>query len=234
MERTKDWKAIVAPRVLIVGENSTLQWSDEVIEYVMFLDYYFRNKPYDHGERSRYTEAASILKCVNELSADRYRPQHVCATNLSIEILARPLKGKHILIPERDAIAGVKRINKIITDNPSIETVFVMSVQANYWLQKLGLYASDAAFLHGAQPRTVGIESDKPYYQPVDPKAFNSVCGNIYQAQTGTRTINVVPILPAKDYPLYGLNEERFSAAYDAVKAHFASLEQPSTESTPL
>lgn len=224
MEKTKDWQAVVKPRVLVVGENATLQWSCEVIEYVMFLDYYFRDKPYDHGERSRYTEAAAILRCVNELSADRYRPQDVSATNLSMEILDRPPRGKHILIPEKEAVSGVKRITKLLANNPTIESVFVMSIQANYWLQKLGFYGDNPQFVHGAQPRRVGLESPKPYYQPVDAKVFNEVCGNVYKAKIGEREMNVVPILPAKDYPLYGADIDRFSDAYAVVASFFAKL----------
>lgn len=225
MAKTQDWTAVVTPKVLIVGENATLQWTDDVIEYVMFLDYYFRPMPYDHGERSRYTEAASIFKCINDLSSDRYRAQDVAGTNLSMNLLERPQRGKHILIPQRDAVSGTKRIQKILTDNPTIETVFVMSIQANYWLQKLGFYGdNNEKFLHGAQPRTVGLESNRAYYQPVDAKVFNDVCGKVYQTNVGSRTINIVPILPAKDYPLYGANEERFAAAYEAVKSYFASL----------
>lgn len=224
MERTKDWTAVTVPRVLVVGENATLQWSDQVIEYVMFMDYFFREKPYDHGERSRFKEAASILRCVNELSGDRYRPQEVSATNLSMEILERPAHGKHILIPERDAILGMKRIYKTLVDNPTIETVFVMSIQVNYWLQNFGFYGDNPEFVHGAQPRTVGITATKPYYQPVDAKAFNDVCGKVYETKIGTRSVRVVPILAAKDYPLYGADIERFSDAYASVAAYFKAL----------
>ena len=51
--RTKDWKAINTPQILVVGEDSNLQWSETVAKYAMFADYYFRNFPEDHGERSR-------------------------------------------------------------------------------------------------------------------------------------------------------------------------------------
>lgn len=43
--RTKDWKAINNAKVLVVGEDSNLQWSESVPEYVMFADYYFRGFP---------------------------------------------------------------------------------------------------------------------------------------------------------------------------------------------
>lgn len=230
MEQTKDWTAVVTPRVLLVGENATLQWSDQVIEYVMFLDYYFRDKPYDHGERSRYKEAQSILRCINELSSDRYRAQEVYATNLSMEQLKRPPHGKHLFIPESEAVLGMKRIYKILVDNPTIETVFLMSLQVNFWMQTFGFYSSDEQFVHAAQPRRAGITESKPYYQPVDAKAFNNVCGNVYHCKIGERAINVVPILPAKDYPLYGANIGRFSAAYEKVKEYFAAMNKAEKE----
>ena len=63
--RTKDWKAINNANVLVVGEDSNLQWSETVPEYVMFADYYFRSFPEDHGERSRNaSELQQITKII--------------------------------------------------------------------------------------------------------------------------------------------------------------------------
>lgn len=60
--RTKDWKAVESAKVLVIGEDSNLQWSDAVPEYVMFADYYFRSFPKDHSERSRNVEAYGKIR----------------------------------------------------------------------------------------------------------------------------------------------------------------------------
>lgn len=220
--KTQDWTSVVTPTALLVGENSTLQWSDEIIEHVMFMDYYFRPKPYDLGERSRYTEAKTNFDHIADISCGRYRPEQLYATNLCLDPLERAPKGKRLLIPEAKAAQGLKHIRKILKDNPSIETVFVMSMQANYWLQKLGFYGDDAAFMHGAQPRNAGLDNVPPYYQPVDGKVFGLICGNIYEAKG--LPVKVVPIVSAKDYPLREANLERYGKAYETIQGYFRGL----------
>ncbi|MFI3283425.1 MAG: hypothetical protein SNG10_08050, partial [Rikenellaceae bacterium] len=96
--KTADWGSVVTTTTLLIGENSTLQWKDEVIEHAMFLDYYFRHAPYDLGERSRYSEARTIFDTLSEITSGECRPEQVHGTLLSNEILPRPPKGKHILI----------------------------------------------------------------------------------------------------------------------------------------
>ena len=66
--RTKDWKAINTPQILVVGEDSNLQWSETVAKYAMFADYYFRNFPEDHGERSRNVESRNLFDYIMELT----------------------------------------------------------------------------------------------------------------------------------------------------------------------
>lgn len=221
-KKTQDWSSVITPKVLIVGENSTLQWSEEVIDHVMFLDYYFRHMPYDHGERSRYVEARSVFDAITALSAGRYRPEQVYATNIAMDELVRPPRGKHLLIPEKSARQGVAHIRNILKDNPSIETVFAMSIQTNYWMQHIGLYGGDADFLHGAQPRNVGITSPLPYYQPVNAKVFGDICGRIFDIEGAEAKL--IPILAPKDHPLSEVNYERFGAAYESVRQYFSTL----------
>ena len=80
--RTKDWKAINTPQILVVGEDSNLQWSETVAKYAMFADYYFRNFPEDHGERSRNVESRNLFDYIMELTGHQLTPEDVYITNL--------------------------------------------------------------------------------------------------------------------------------------------------------
>lgn len=217
--RTKDWKAIDNAKVLVVGEDSNLQWSETVPEYVMFADYYFRSFPKDHGERSRNVEARNLFNYINKLTGGQVLPEEVYITNLCNDDVEPSPKGKRVFIPEAKALKGIAHIEWILEQNPSIQYVLAMSLQTNYWLQKGEFYEADAAFLKAAEPRRTGMECIQPYYQPVDGKAFTAVCGKCYDALRFP--IKVIPILPAKDYPLSEQNAERYGEAYDQISNYF-------------
>lgn len=221
--RTADWPSVIAAKVLLVGENSTLQWKDEVLEHAMFLDYYFRHAPYDLGERSRYSEAKAIFDALSDMTNGVCRAEEVHATLLSNAILPRPPKGKRILIPVQEAKDGMEHICGVLKRNPTIKYIFVMGLQANLYLQKLGLYdcgEMSEAFIYGAQPRRVGVNAYDPYYQPVDAKPFREICFKRYEA-TNYPGVVVIPILPVKSYPLSGVELTHFGANYEALKASF-------------
>lgn len=219
MIKTKDWKASKEAKVLIIGENSTLQWSDEVIPYVMFLDYFFRKKPEDLGERSRFTEAMLVFELIDKLTDGWCATRELYATNLSHDILNRPPKGKKILIPEGCAKEGVERIGEILKANPSIKYVFAMGMQVNYYLQKFGFYGEEEFYIKGATPRNMGLDSEPPFYQPVNAKVFNDICGVFYKSSEFD--VKVIPILPARDYPLSEQNLEKFGKTYNNIRNHF-------------
>ena len=214
--RSKDIKATNA-KVLVIGEDSNLQWNDNVPEYVMFADYYFREFPQDGGERSRNVEARNLFEHIMGFTSNRIKSTEIYFTNLCNDyIAAKPPKGKRQLIPENMALKGLDHVYWILEQNPSIQLVFAMSLQTNYWLQKSGFYGEDEKFIHGAQPRRVGLDSAAPYYQPVDGKAFSLICGNIYDAPK--YRVKVVPTLAARDYPMNESNSERYKAAYERVR----------------
>lgn len=223
--KTADWQSVVTTEVLLIGENSTLQWKDEVLEHAMFLDYYFRHAPYDLGERSRYSEARTIFESLEDMSSGVCRAERVHGTLLSNEILARPPRGKHILLPEEEAKSGLKHINEILKRYPTIKYIFVMGMQTNYYLQKFGFYSSaefTEEFIHGAEPRRTGINSPNPYYQPVNAKPFRNICFKRYRAEQYP-DIEVIPILPVKSYPLSGSDLANFEENYEQLKASFAT-----------
>ncbi|MEG0796620.1 MAG: hypothetical protein RR397_08990 [Odoribacter sp.] len=220
--RAKDWKSVKTAKVLLIGEDSNLQWSDDVPEFVMFANYYFREFPTDHGERSRHVEAQNLFAHLREVTAGKFKPDEVYVTNLCREPLPHAPKGKRVLIPEERAQEGLEHIQWILIANPSIEWIVPMSLQVNYWLQKLDFYTTDPSFLTAAEPRRTGMNNGEPYYQPVDGKAFSQICGSMYEAKE--QTAKVVPILPAKDFPLRERNLEVFGEAYKKLKTYFSSL----------
>ena len=217
--RTKDWKAINSAKVLVVGEDSNLQWSETVPEYAMFADYYFRAFPEDHGERSRNVEARNLFNYITKLSGNQVTPEDIYITNLCNDHVEPAPKGKRVFIPEDKALKGIEHIKWILSQNPTIEYVFAMSLQTNYWLQKGGCYEGSAEFLSAAEPRRTGTENDQPFYQPIDGKAFIQVCGNCYDAKSFP--VKVIPILPAKDFPLSEQNMERYGEACKKVSGYF-------------
>lgn len=209
--KTKEWASVTEPNTLLIGESSMLQWSDQIIDYVMFLDYYFRPKPYDLGERSRYAEAKNIFEMMQTLTGGECRPQNLYATNLTYDMIPRPPKGKRLLITSEQAKKGIKDIEKILRDNPTITTVFAMDMQTNYYLQLLGFCQADPEYLRGAEPRRIGI--NEGYYQPVDGKVFRKICCKKFNINCNNSTL--IPILHPKEYPLRGENVEIYRELYE-------------------
>lgn len=217
--RTKDWKSINAAKVLVIGEDSNLQWSETVEKYAMFADYYFRAFPEDHGERSRNVESRNLFNYIMKLTGNTVVPEEIYVTNLCNDNVEPAPKGKRTFIPEEKALKGIEHIKWILSENPSIKYVFAMSLQTNYWLQKAAFYGSDTHFLQAAEPRRTGMECISPFYQPVDGKAFRNVCGRMYDANHFP--VKVIPILPVKDYPLSTQNETLYGEAYEQIANFF-------------
>jgi hypothetical protein len=224
---TADWISIVEPEVLLVGENSTLQWKYDVADYAMFLDYYFEHAPYDLGERSKYSEAKSIFAYLSEISADKCRPEKVYGTLLCNEVLQRPPLGKHMFVSEAIAKDGLTHIRKLLKENPTIKYVYVMGLQTNYYLQKLGFYNCGdftEKFLKGAEPRRVGATANRSFYQPVDAKPFREVCFKTYEIPE-FEGLKLIPILPIKSYPLKDSELNNFGDSFDNLKKCFETIE---------
>lgn len=221
--RTSDWPSVLEAKVLLIGENSTLQWKDEVIKYAMFLDYYFDHPPYDLGERSRHSEAKTIFEYLKEMTAGECRPEQVYGTLLCNDALYRSPKGKHIFIPEKQAKNGILHITRILRENPTIQYVFAMGLQTNYYLQKLGFYDCGEfteQFVKGAEPRRDGVSSYDPYYQPVNAKPFREVCFKMYDTKEFPE-IKIIPILPVKSYPLKDSELVNFGENFKKLKLQF-------------
>lgn len=192
-------------RVLVIGHDPRLQSSGSLAEYAFFADYFFRPEPAQASERAKYQLAEAVYGYVNYLTGNCYGTNELVLTNLCNLPLPHAPRFKTAWIPEAEAQAGLDAIRAIL-DQSSIELVFAMSQQVNYWLQKLGFYPAMAVFLERAEPLSEGLQHDPPYYEPTKSRAFQLICGQCYS--DGQRA--VVPILHVKNWPLKG----RFAAAY--------------------
>lgn len=214
--RSKDWKPKETAKLLVIGEDPNLQWSEQLPEYPMFADYYFRKVPYDHGERSRYVEAKNLFDMIKKLTDYTIPITSVYITHLCNESLERAPKGKRTLIPENLALRGVDHIRWILEQNPEIELILACSMQTNYWLQKSGLVPANETFLKGAEPRRTGIQNDPPFYQPVNAKVFQEICGK-FSYLTENPSVRILPLLPVRDFPLHDRNKEQYGAIYEEI-----------------
>ena len=221
--KTSDWASILDAKFLLVGEHPTLQWKDEVVEYAMFLDYYFSAAPYDLGERSRHSEARNIFTYLKDMTDMYCTPELVYGTLMCSAPLSRPPKGKHTLLPATYAENGLLRINRILKENPTIKYIFVMGMQANYYLQKLGFYSCGEfgdAFLRGAEPARLGLAGKEKFYQPVNAKPFRDICFKPFDV-VDHAGVKIIPILPHKSYPLYDSNLNNFGDSLEDLREFF-------------
>ena len=155
------------------------------------------------------------------------KPESVYGTLFTNAFLARPPKGKHILVPEKCTNDAVMHISNILKENPTIKYIFVVGLQANYYLQKKGVYECGeltADFLKGAEPRRAGLSDDEPYYQPVDAKPFRKICFKAYDAKKYDG-VKIVPILPIKSFPLRGSELDNFGFNYESLIDYFKTVE---------
>ncbi|MFK5890432.1 MAG: hypothetical protein QM486_06855 [Flavobacteriaceae bacterium] len=198
--KTQDWKSKEKAKVLLIGHDPRLQKSDTIADFVLFADYFFRPIPTNHSEKRKFGLAKSTFDYLTYLTNHKIRPEQVYITNLCNNSLPHSAKGKTVFIPESEAIKGIENIKSILRENPSIEIIFSMSLQVNYWLQKLEFYHSDNDFVVNSEPRTNGKNHEFPFYQPAKSKTFLTICGNQYKIYEGNQIL--IPILHTKNFPL--------------------------------
>ncbi len=215
---TKDCIPTVKPRVLLIGHDPRLQNSDTIASTVLFADYYFKKKPSGGSELKKYNLASSTFEQLLYLTNGTIKPEEVYITNLCNEVLPHAPKRKTVYISEDKAKDGLERIKKILTENTEIEFVFPMSLQVNYWLQKLDFYESSEIFLKYSEPCEAGIQNIEPYYKPKVDKSFLRICGQIFHTKNGNQ--KVIPILHSKNFPLNS-RLIAYSPAYENIKKYF-------------
>jgi hypothetical protein len=217
--QTLDWKPKEnTPRALLIGHDPRLQQSDTQAEYVLFANYYFDNTIKDRALKSKYGLAASAFNQITNITNGKIKPEEVYITNLCNLALPHAPKGKTVYIPEDKAREGFENIKRIITENPGIEYIFPMSLQVNYWLQKLGLYDSNDDFVEKSSPKAKGFLNEPPYYEPKEKSPFLMICGYKYQVKEATQAL--IPILHAKCFPL-NKKYRAYEPAYERVRDYF-------------
>jgi hypothetical protein len=218
-QAVKDWKSKLPAKVLIIGHDPRLQKSDTIAEYALFADYYFQGEPKSKSEKHKYDLAKSTFEQILEITCDKFKPEEFYLTNLCNTALPHAPKGKTVLISEDKATAGIKHIRQILKENLTIEFIFPMSLQVNYWLQKLEFYSSDTDFVKETEPKEKGIKNTEPYFEAKKSRTFLKVCGNQYRITNGKQI--VIPVLHSKNYPLKA-NFSAYLSNYEKTRNIFA------------
>jgi len=214
---TKPWGNPEKAKILVIGHDPGLQNSPTIASYCFFADYYFQSKPIISRELSKYGLAESPFNCIRDLTAGQFSDDKILITNLYNEELKPSPRGKTNYIPHDKAEVGLKAIKSLIHKS-SVKLIFPMSQQVNYWLQKLGFYATDTLFLEKSEPKPSGVENQPPYYQPRQSGAFKEICGGKYIVD---KQYFLFPILHIKSYPLKGnflTYEENYSNCKKELK----------------
>lgn len=216
--KTLDWKSLEEAKILVIGHDPRLQLSDTLASYVFFADYYFKSEPKGGAEKRKYGLAKSAFEHILYLTNNKFKAEQIYLTNLCNEALPHAPKGKTVLIPEEKAINGINNIKQILSTNPSIELIFPMSLQVNYWLQKLEFYDGSNEFVANTEPKIVGLKNTPPYFEPMKSGTFKLVCGNKYKSKNSNHI--VIPILHTKNFPLTN-NFKTYEACYQMIKEYF-------------
>jgi hypothetical protein len=178
---TRPWGSPEKARVLVIGHDPRLQVSGTLATYCFFADYYFRAKPTQKTELAKYQLAEAVFACVGDLTGGHIPDDEVLVTNLCNQALRRPLGRKIVFIPKEKAEQGLTEIRALLKGS-HIRLIFPMSQQVNYWLQALGFYPANNAFVEASKPKEIGTKNDPPYYEPSRPGAFKGVCGRKFIA----------------------------------------------------
>jgi hypothetical protein len=217
---TKDWGNLQEAKVLVIGHDPRLQKSSTIADCCFFANYYFRPMPTQKNEQRKYSLAKSVFDYIRDITSKYYQDEEIYLTNLCNDALPNAPEGKTVFIPLEKAENGLKNIRRVLS-NAKIEFIFPMSMQVNYWLQKLGFYNSNNGFVECAKPSLVGIENEPPYYKESVGGQFRSICGYRY---VGDDKYNLFPILHVKNYPpddrflTYQLNYEQMREEICAIK----------------
>lgn len=222
VEHCKDWNPLiekgVTPKVLLIGHDPRLQSSETIADYALFSNYYFEEEQKNSSERRKFGLAEKSFQQILDITNYRFRAEEIYVTNLCNESLIHAPKGKTVLIPEQKAKEGYERIVSIIHQYQTIELIFPMSQQVNYWLQYFGLYQTPTDFVNKAKPKQKGILNNPPYYEAVKQRdyPFLEICGKVYDLNTG---LKLIPILHTKSYGKIAA----YSHCYEQMRKLFVS-----------
>jgi hypothetical protein len=201
-----------AAKVLVIGHDPRLQVSNTLADKAFFADYYFRSIPTRRSERAKYKLAEAVYSYIGHLTSYKYSADQIVLTNLCNDSLSHAPKGKTVYISEEKAHHGIDEIHNILSRS-DIKVIFAMSLQVNYWLQKLGFYTALEEFLSAAEPKQKGVNNELPYYEPIRGRAFTLICGKQY---TTNDQRGVFPILHVKNWPLKDPFAKAYAKSYEA------------------
>ena len=216
---TKDWQPLFEPKILLIGHDPRLQKSNTIAEYALFANFYFDRINNSPRNQSKYNFAKSAFDMLLYLTNGRYEPEEIYITNLYNDILEHAPRGKTVLIPPEKISTQIERLREIIKKNSTIEYIFPMSLQVNYWLQKFGFYECHTEFLAMTEPSRKGMKNERPYFQPRKTGTFKLICGKRCKYNFGKQI--VIPILHAKNYPLKGRFLQAYGECYKNIKNYF-------------
>lgn len=215
---TKDYAPSNAAKALIIGHDPTLRATDTQAEYAFFANYYFNEEPHKRSENRKYMLAKKTIEQIVEITGGKVRANEIYVTNLCNKML--PHSDGVVKIPKEAAVEGIARIREILKSNSTIQYVFPMSLQVNYWLQELGLYSSKDGFLESTRPKETSENERK--FKPGHRLTFLMICGKQYEVIDGCGQI-VIPILHPKQYPLKG-NMKAYESCYEFIREFFLAL----------
>jgi len=207
MKPTNPWGNPVEAKILVIGHDPRLQRGDTIAETCFFADYFEKPMPTKGSEIAKYKLAENLFGYIAYLTSYRFTFRQFFITNLCNKPLHHAPKGKTVLIPEKEAAAGVQEIQEFIRQG-NFHLIFAMSQQVNYWLQQLHFCEPHQKFLEYSRPVQRGMISDPRYYQPQRSSAFQMICGEKLNTEPG---IPLFPILHVKNWPLKG----RFIGKYE-------------------
>jgi len=194
---TLPWGDLTKAKVLVIGHDPNLQESLTQAQYCFFADYYFRSIPNKGNEKAKYGLAKALFEYTHYLTSNRFTNEEIYITNLCNCKLPKQPPKKTIYIPEAIAIEGLQNIRNILKHS-NIIIIIAMSQQVNYWLQKLGFYATTTKYVEDSEPKPNGVLDN--YYEPNRKSPFLQICGRKFIADG----IPLFPVLHVKQYPLKG------------------------------
>jgi len=220
-KKTKDWTPSKEAKVLLIGHDPRLQESETIAEYALFADYYFKEEQRAVSEKKKQKFARNSINNILELTKNKFSAENIYVTNLCNDELQRDesTTKKTVYIPLDKAKKGIEHIKDILAKNPSIEYVFAMSQQVNYWLQVLGLYPQQTEFIERSMPKEKGVNNNPPYYESKKDRGFLEICGKAYKINGSKQTI--IPILHTKSYSLIIGRYPEYKKCYDNLKKLF-------------
>jgi len=219
---TKPWGNPGKAKILVIGHDPRLQKASTIANYCFYADYFFQPKPDRKSDLAKYQLAEALYQCIRVLTDGCFHDDEILITNLCNEALPHSPKGKTVLIPKGKAEEGLKNI-RVLLEGSKVRLIFAMSQQVNYWLQKLGFYATNTGFLEQSEPKGKGVNCKPPYYEPRSTGAFKEICGKNYSADN---EYALFPILHIKNYPLKG-KFQVYQRNYENCKEQIQVLVRP-------